>query len=146
FEGVLEAAGGGGCAVELPPAVVAALGTKSRVRLRGQLNGVEFRSNTATYGGRRRLGVHKAVREAAGASFGDRVEILWEVDDSPREVSVPPELSDALASEPELAQAYQKMSFSHRNEYATWVAEAKRPETRARRAAQTLDRLRERTR
>lgn len=58
FEGVLEAASGGGCVVELPPAVVATLGKTSRVRVRGRLAGVDFRSNTATYGGRRLLGVH----------------------------------------------------------------------------------------
>ncbi|MGH3739053.1 MAG: YdeI/OmpD-associated family protein [Micromonosporaceae bacterium] len=144
FEGVLEAAGGGGCVVELPAAMVTALGGKARVRVRGHLNGVEFRSNTAVYGGRRLLGVHKAVRLASGVDFGDTVTVELEIDDTPREVVVPPELASALASEPELDAAYQRMSFSHRNEYATWVAEAKRPETRQRRAAQALEKLRER--
>ncbi|MDP9269975.1 MAG: YdeI/OmpD-associated family protein [Chloroflexota bacterium] len=39
---------------------------------------------------------------------------------------------------------FERLSFSHRREYATWVAEAKRPETRARRVDETVRRLRER--
>ena len=37
--------------------------------------------------------------------------------------------------------AFDALSFTHRREYAAWVAEAKRPETRARRAAQTVEKL-----
>ena len=34
------------------------------------------------------------------------------------------------------------MSFTHRREYVEWIEEAKRPETRARRIAGTLERVR----
>jgi uncharacterized protein YdeI (YjbR/CyaY-like superfamily) len=35
------------------------------------------------------------------------------------------------------------MSFTHRKEYARWIGEAKRDETRQKRVAQALERLRE---
>ena len=35
-----------------------------------------------------------------------------------------------------------KLSYTHRREYVDWVAEAKRPATRARRVAQTVERVR----
>jgi uncharacterized protein YdeI (YjbR/CyaY-like superfamily) len=74
------------------------------------------------------------VRAAAGIAPGDAVEVVLERDDAPRELEVPPELAAALA-EPGLRAAYDALAFTHRREYAEWVAEAKRPQTRARRAA-----------
>jgi len=38
--------------------------------------------------------------------------------------------------------AFDALAFTHRREYAQWVAEAKREETRERRAARALEMLR----
>jgi uncharacterized protein YdeI (YjbR/CyaY-like superfamily) len=57
-------------------------------------------------------------------------------------VSIPAELAEALAADTDAGAAFERLSFSHRREYAEWVAGAKRAETRARRVAQTLERLR----
>jgi bacteriocin resistance YdeI/OmpD-like protein/uncharacterized protein DUF1905 len=142
FEGALEAGPGGGALVRLPPEVVASLGG-TRVRVRGTLNGVDFRSSTMpTGGGAACLGVHKATREAAGAAFGDRVQVAVELDQSPREVELPPELAQALAADPALRSAFEGLAFTHRREQAEWIGAAKRPETRARRLGETLERLR----
>ncbi len=70
--------------------------------------------------------------------------IELERDDAPRQLDVPPELSAALAGDDLALAVFERLSFSHRREYATWVAEAKRPETRARRVDETVRRLRER--
>jgi hypothetical protein len=143
FHGVLAEAGGGGALVELPSAAIAALGDAKRVRVRGTLNGVAFASNTMPMGGGRLcLGVHKATRLAAGAAFGDEVAVTMRVDDAPRVVELPAELHEALAADPGARAVFDGLAFTHRREYATWVAEAKRPETRARRVAQTMERLR----
>lgn len=144
FEGTLESVRGGGAYVALPPGVLAALGGGARVRVKGTLNGVDFRSNTMPMGGGAAcLGVHKATREAAGAGFGEVVAIEVERDDAPRPIEVPPALAAALDGETGLRASFEKLSPSRRRELATWVAEAKRDDTRARRVAQTLDRLRE---
>jgi hypothetical protein len=144
FEGVLETARGGGAVVYLPPEVVEALGGM-RVRVSGTLNGVEFASNTMPAGhGEACLGVHKATREAAGVEFGEVVQVELEVDERPREVELPPELTEALAGEPELRAVFDKLSFTHRLEYAKWIGDAKRPETRMRRVNEALERLRAR--
>jgi hypothetical protein len=144
FSGTLEVERGGGCSLELPAEVITALGG-TRVRVKGRLNGVAFSSNTMPVGGGRvRLGVHKATRQGAGATFGDQVTIELERDDAPRQLDVPPELSAALAGDDLALAVFERLSFSHRREYATWVAEAKRPETRARRVDETVRRLRER--
>lgn len=142
FEGELEHARGGGALVQLPADIVTALGG-TRIRVRGTLNGVDFRSSTMpTGGGKACLGVHKATRQGAGVEFGQHVLVEIGADDAPRTVDVPAELADALAAAPELQAAFDGLAFTHRREYAEWVASAKRPETRSRRVTGTLDRLR----
>jgi len=41
-------------------------------------------------------------------------------------------------------RAFDSMSYSHRKEYVQWIEDAKRPETRARRIAKAIEKLRER--
>lgn len=143
FQGRLEAGPGGGAFVVLPAGALTELGGGRRFRVTGTLNGVEFASSTMSMGGGQVcLGLHKATRQAAGAEIGDLVEVRVERDDRPREVSVPAELAAALAADSAAGAAFERLSFSHRREYAEWVAGAKRAETRARRAAQTIERLR----
>lgn len=55
-----------------------------------------------------------------------------------RAVKPPPELAAALKADAAAAAAFQKLPPSCRREYVKWVAEAKKPETRRRRAAQTI--------
>ena len=62
-----------------------------------------------------------------------------ELDEAPREVDVPADLAAALAADPQATASFERMTFTHRKEYARWVAEAKRDETRQRRAAQAVE-------
>jgi hypothetical protein len=142
FEAVIEPGRGGGAFVVLPPSVWEALGATARMRVRGTLAGVPYRSSVMPMGGGQyALGVHKATRESAGVSVGDTVAVEAERDDEPRDVEVPPELAAALAADPVAQSAFDALAPTHRNEYARWVGEAKRDETRARRAAQAVERL-----
>jgi hypothetical protein len=112
---------------------------EARPPVAGTLNGVPFRTRIAVYGGQYVLGFTNAIRKQAAVVQGDEVEIELERDDAPREVELPPELEAVLTGD--VRAAFDALSFTHRREYATWVAEAKRPETRARRAAQTVEKL-----
>src|SRR5262245_35294246 len=144
FDGTLEPGPGGGAFVRLPQHVVRTLDRGLRFRVCGRLNGVDFRSSTMPMGGGATcLGVHKATREAAGAGFGDQVSLELEPDDAPRQLDVPPELEAALAADPAAAAAFERLSPTRRRELAEAVAGAKRPETRERRLAAGLKRLRE---
>ena len=55
---------------------------------------------------------------------------------------VPEELAAALAADAVASSAFRALAPSHRREYSSWVGEAKRPETRVRRAAEAVVRLR----
>lgn len=97
----------------------------------------------AVMGGQNCIGISKANRAALGVEIGDTVTARVALDDTPREVEVPPALAEALAADAEAAKRYAALAFSHRKEYARWVAEAKREETRDRRVAQAIEMLRE---
>jgi uncharacterized protein YdeI (YjbR/CyaY-like superfamily) len=107
------------------------------------INGYTFRTTVMRMGGEYLLGMNKEVRAGAGAEAGDTVEVAIELDTAPRDVEVPEALASALANAPEALAAFEALSFTHRKEYARAVAEAKKPETRARRVAETIEKLRQ---
>jgi hypothetical protein len=141
FRGVIEAAGSGGATVPLPFDPKEVFG-KARAPVRGAVNRAPFRSTVAIYGGVAYLGITKALREEAGADIGDEVDVEIELDDAPRDVDVPPELAAVLERDAEAARAFEKLSYTHRKEYARWIAEAKRAETKQRRIAKVAEMLR----
>lgn len=54
------------------------------------------------------------------------------------EAEVPPELAEALAGDAKAAAAFEAFPPGCRREYCEWIAEAKRPETRAKRVAEAV--------
>ena len=142
FKTTLEPARGGGAVARIPPEFVSPLGGLKQMRVFGTVNGFGFRSSTMPYRGGFFLGLHKATREAAGIEFGDPLEIEISRDDSPRVLALPEELETAFMAEPTLGERFASLSFSRRRELAEPIIEAKRPETRARRLEDALNRLR----
>lgn len=59
------------------------------------------------------------------------------------ESAVPPELAAALKKNRKAAATWENFPPGHRREYATWIAEAKREETKAKRVAQAVEWLAE---
>ncbi len=59
------------------------------------------------------------------------------------DLQTPPALERALEADPGARAIYDALPPSHRREYARWIDEAKREETRDRRAQQALAKLRE---
>ena len=106
------------------------------------MNGHTWRTSVVRMGGEYLLGLNREVRQAAGAEAGDTVDVVLELDTAPREVDVPEALATALDGDPEARAAYERLAYTHRKEYAQWIAEAKREETRQRRVAQALEMLR----
>jgi hypothetical protein len=107
------------------------------------INGQTWRTTVTRMRGEFLLGLSRAVREATGVEAGDIVDVELVLDTAPREVEVPPALADALSGDQEASAAYDHLAFSHRKEYARWIEEAKRDETRERRVAEALEMLRE---
>jgi antitoxin component of MazEF toxin-antitoxin module len=142
FRAPLKPSGrGGGHLVEVPPKVIDVLGGKGRIPVTATFNGVPYRGSIVRMGGGAVLGVQKAIMAEAGVSVGDSLRIELTNDDAPREVELPGELAEALRRSRAARTAFEALSYSHRREYAQHVAEAKRPETRARRAERAIEQL-----
>jgi uncharacterized protein YdeI (YjbR/CyaY-like superfamily) len=63
---------------------------------------------------------------------------LSDIDRIGRSPKIPRELEDALAARPAVKEKFDGLSPSQKKLWAWWVLSAKRPETRARRVAETL--------
>jgi hypothetical protein len=135
---------GPAAAVVLDDEQVAAVGEGAkRFPVVATVNGYTWRTTVTRMRGEFLVGLSKAVRQEAGAEAGDTVEVRLELDTAPREVEVPEALSKALAGDAEARAAFDGLAYTHRKEYARWIDEAKRDETRERRVAQALEMLRQ---
>ncbi len=61
----------------------------------------------------------------------------WHLLDSVEALEVPPDLAEALAAYPDAARHFEAFSVSARRGILYWIATAKRPETRAKRVAES---------
>ena len=142
FRALLQARGPA-AAVVLDDAQLAAVGEGAkRFPVVATINGYTWRTTVTRMGGEFLLGLNKEVRQGAGVEAGDEVDGSVELDTAPREVEVPEALTAALAADPQAKASFEQMAFSHRNEYARWIAEAKQEETRQRRVQQALEMIR----
>ena len=136
------AARGPAAAVVLDEAAAAAIGEGAkRFPVLATVNGYSWRTTVTRMGGEFLLGLNRSVREGAGVEPGDTVEVELALDTAPREVELPDALVTALAGNPAARAAFDALAFTHRKEYARWIAEAKRDETRERRVAKALEML-----
>lgn len=117
----------------VPPDVATNWGPGQKV-VRGSISGHEFRGTASRGEGSLRVPIARDFREMAGLACGDTVDVTLELDVSPRPAQVPVELQVVLKDDSDAAALYETLPPSLRRAWATYVAEAKYPETRRRRA------------
>ncbi|HEY0830542.1 MAG TPA: YdeI/OmpD-associated family protein [Candidatus Dormibacteraeota bacterium] len=145
FMGVLTRTprGGGGCLVPVPRAVATKLALKGMPKIAAVIAGQKYRGSLMPMGdGTYCLGVLKSIQDAAGVGFGDTISVELELDTAPRTVEPPADLSRAIAASKAMAANWEKLSFTNKKEMARSLEEAKKPETRERRLAAALEKLR----
>ncbi len=145
FTAEVLAAGGGGHAVVVPKEIAATFSAK-RVPVLAHVEGVEYHSRIAVYGGTSYLGLRVELLRKIGRQAGDPVEVrlVEEAEPEPApapEVTEPPELVAALAENETARTAYAALPPEHQREYWTWIGGAEQPEARADRVARTVKRL-----
>lgn len=146
FVALIQDAGGGGAYVEVPFDVETEFGLK-RPKVRALIEGVPYRGTLTRMGTECHvLGIRKEIREKIAKSFGDQVTVHLELDTEPRVVEVPPELAQAFKAEPGAEAVFQSLAYTHQREHVNYINEAKKPETRQRRVAQTIEMLKKQNR
>lgn len=72
---------------------------------------------------------------------GDPMHVRIDLDSAPRVVALPEDVAALVEDNPEAAAFWETLSAGNRREYARWIEDAKRPETRQRRVEETVARL-----
>jgi hypothetical protein len=116
------------------PADLAARWGPGQKAVRGTISGKQFCGTVSRGEGVLRMPVPRDVREQAGVCCGDMVEVEIELDTAPRPPRLPDELRAIFNDSPEIARLYEQLPPSLQRAWAAYIDEAKRPETRMRRA------------
>ena len=102
------------------------------------VNGHTFAGRIGRMRGENMLGFNKEVRAACAVEPGETIEATIELDSAERTVEIPPALAVAFRQDKAAKKLYDGLAYTHRKEFANWVAEAKKEETRDRRVEQAL--------
>jgi hypothetical protein len=145
FRAVLEAGGPSFMPTQLvavPHEAWQALGGKATKRVLATLNGHAERLGLLPQeGGGRYLLLRKELCQRLGVVVGQEIEVTLAPDPNPAYVDLPDELAEALAAWPEAEAVFLTQSGAMRRAIARKVADAKRPDTRARYAVELAERL-----
>jgi hypothetical protein len=142
FRATVELGGKTATGLQIPNDIVAALASGKRPAVCIVIGGHTYRTTVASRGGRFLVPLSAENRAAAGVTAGEDVVVDIEVDTTPREVSVPPDLADALARDSTAQRFFDDLSYTHRKEWVRWIEEAKKRETRRARIAKAMTALR----
>jgi hypothetical protein len=143
FRASIQQTGKTACGIEVPEAIVTALGGSRRPAVVVTLDGYTYRSTVAPMGGGWWLGVNSEHREASGLRAGDVVQVTLELDTAPRELEVPPELATALDADPVARAFFEGLSYSNRRVFTLSVEGTSNPATKARRVEKAIALLRD---
>lgn len=143
FEGILNGVEGTeALSIDFPFDVFELYGAKGQVKVKVTYDGVPYQGSLAKMGTDCHwLLVRKDIRKLIGKNAGDTVKVTVQRDLEERMVDMPDELIALLAEHPPLQQFFDQLSFTNRKEYARWISDAKRPETKAKRLVETLEKL-----
>jgi len=128
--------------IVVPDELVAELGKGKKPPVQVTVNGHTWRSTVAVMGGRFMVGVSAENRGEAGVAAGDDIEVELVLDEAPREIEVPADLTAALDADPAARSFFDGLSFSLKRYHVEQVTGAKTDETRQRRIAKSVDLLR----
>ncbi len=129
--------------VQFPGSVEEEFGTRGSVRVRATFNGVPADRALIPRGdGTHYLLVNPELRRLARVVLGSAVRVEFTRDERPYdEIDLPEELTAALDLEPGAEAAFGLLKVGVRRGMALWVNQAKRPETRVKRALDLLGRI-----
>lgn len=114
---------------------------KVRAPVKVSLGATSFRSTIASMGDGPCVPLRRSHREAAGLEGTETLRVTLELDVEVRKVSPPPDFVRALKQAPPAWERWAELSYSHQREHVEALAQAKRPETRARRLAAAVQAL-----
>jgi hypothetical protein len=141
FRTTILQAGKTATGIRVPDDVVEALGKGKRPAVRVTINGFTYRSTVAVMGGDYMVGVSAENRAGARVEGGDEVDVDMELDDAPRDVTLPPDFAAALDADANARRTFDGLSPSNKGWHVSSIEGAKTDETRQRRIAKQVEAL-----
>ncbi len=132
---------GNNTGIQVPEEIIERLASGKRPLVRVSLNNYSYRSAVAVMDGMYLISLSSEHRKAAGVNGGDKINVTLELDLEPRTVEIPQDLKNALTAASAL-DAFDNTAPSMKKEYVRQVEEAKAQETRERRIAKIIEKLR----
>ena len=134
---------GTGTFILVPRELNAKIGLRGRPKISAVIAGHPYRGSLMPMGdGTFCLGVLKSIQQAACVKKGDTVTVGLELDAAPRVIEPPPDLADVFRRDHRAEAGWERLSYTNKREMAQGITEAKKPETRERRLAAAVEKLR----
>jgi len=138
FRVAAEGRPGGGIAIAIPFDPSLARGDRDQYHVHGTVGGQTVRGRLAKLDSGWSLQLGPAWCRAPGFAPGDEVEVALGPEGS-QSTTLGADVAAAFASEPAAARFFDSLPTFYRNNFARWIESAKRPQTRAKRIAETVD-------
>lgn len=118
-------------------------GIKGQVKVVAMFDGIaEYRGSLANMGqGCHVLGLTKEIRKKINKSFGDTVNVELARDTQVRTVAIPHDAQALLDANMDAKKFFDTLSYTNRKEYIVWIESAKKEETRTKRLAEFVFKL-----
>ena len=134
---------GSGILLTLPQSASQNLPSRGMAMVEGTINGCSFRAALEPDGkGSHWFKVSEALLAAAGAGAGDTVSVAIAPSKEWSEPSVPTDLKEVFANDPEAHALWTDITPMARWDWIRWIGAARQSETRARRVESVPSRLR----
>ena len=144
FTTVLSATGGNNVGIVVPDDVVAGFGRGKRVPVLVTIDGgYSYRNTISSMRGQFLISFNAETRAATGKGAGDEISVKLELDEEPRTVEIPEPLAVLLSAEPQLLEAWNKLSYSKQRGHVEPIVAARGEDTRTRRVEKAIKALRD---
>lgn len=102
---------------------------KSRIPVKGTVNGKEFRQNLMKYLGEWRLYVNLTMLKNSPKRIGETIEVFVEFDDSDRTITIHPQLEKAINESAIVAKNFENLIPSRKLELIKYINNLKTEES-----------------
>jgi hypothetical protein len=137
FTAIAEGRPGGGIAIRLPFDPSAAWGERERYDVTGTIDGHKVRGKLTSRAGRHVLELGPAWFRDATVLVGSPIKVLL-APEGPQLGAMAEDIAAALDAEPTARHFFESLATFYRKNFMRWIESAKRPETRAKRIAETV--------
>jgi hypothetical protein len=128
--------------VSIPFDVEEVYGTRGHIKVKALFDGCPYRGILSNMGtGSHIIIVTKEIRATIGKKIGDKIKVQLVRDTEERIVEVPAELQAALNKNTKAKTFFDSLSFTNRKEYAAWIRDAKKEETKTKRLADAITKM-----